>query len=170
MTKNDFCEMIRRESRKLYGVAYSMVRNQQEAEDIVQNVFIKLWDMKEGLDKIGNISSLALKMTKNSCIDTLRKWKFNYPEYDEKSFSEVNCFSSPHEQMVNKEESVLVMNIISDLPPPYKETILMREVEGLSYNEIATMNEMNINSVRVIVCRARQMIREKYNNYERRKN
>ena len=94
MTKNDFCEIVRKESRRLYGVAYRMVRNQQEAEDIVQNVFIKLWDIKDGLDNVANISMLAIKMTKNSCIDTLRKWKFSYPEYDENSFTQESylCF------------------------------------------------------------------------------
>ena len=168
MTKNDFCEIVRKESRKLYGVAYRMVRNQQEAEDIVQNVFIKLWGMKDSLDTVSNISMLAIKMTKNGCIDILRKWKFCNPEYDEKSVDQDNFYCSPHEQMENKEESILVMNIVNDLPPPYKEIILMREIDGLSYSEIAELNEMNINSVRVIVCRARQMIKEKYKSHERR--
>ena len=104
MTKIDFCEIVRKESRKLYIVAYRMVRNQQEAEDIVQNVFIKLWGIKDDLDGVSNISMLAFKMTKNGCIDILRKWKFDNPEYDEKRVNQENLYFSTHEEMVKKEK------------------------------------------------------------------
>ena len=169
MDKNGFNELVRRDNRRLFVMAYRMVKNQQEAEDVVQEVFIKLWKMGEELGKVNNPSFLALKMVRNSCIDILRRWKFLDPDSDKVMLSEKGE-QSPHDGLVDKEEENIVKLIIDGLPSPYREVIVMKEIEGLSYNEIAVLGNNNINSLRVIVSRARQMVRDKYLDYEGRKN
>ena len=62
-------------SRNLYGYAFRILRNQEEAEDAVQEVFIKLWNMGKKLDEYNSIEALAVTMIKNFCIDQLRKKK-----------------------------------------------------------------------------------------------
>ena len=78
MTRTDFNHLIQRQSRKLYGFAFRILRNQEEAEDVVQEIFIKLWKMGEKLDEYKSIDALAITMTKNYCIDLLRKQKHTY--------------------------------------------------------------------------------------------
>ena len=75
MTRDDFNELVRQQSRNLYGYAFRILRNQEEAEDAVQEVFIKLWNLGEKLDKYDKPMALAITITKNLCIDQIRKKK-----------------------------------------------------------------------------------------------
>ena len=75
MTRTDFNDLIQQLSRKLYGFAFRILRNQEEAEDAVQEIFIKLWKMGQKLDEYNSIDALATTMTKNYCIDQIRKQK-----------------------------------------------------------------------------------------------
>src|SRR5450759_1353818 len=75
MTRADFNDLVRQLNRNLYGYAFRILRNQEEAEDAVQEVFIKLWNLGKKLDEYNSIGALATTMIKNFCIDQLRKKK-----------------------------------------------------------------------------------------------
>ncbi|MBP5709304.1 MAG: sigma-70 family RNA polymerase sigma factor [Bacteroidales bacterium] len=163
MTIKEYNGFIDSESRKLYAFAYKMLKNQQESEDIVQNVLVKLWKKRDELDNINNLRTLALTMTKNECIDVLRRWRFSEKsDVDGVAQQEKSDSLSPLENMVSDETKNMMRQIISDLESPYKEIITMREIEGLPYEEIAGMTSLTVNNLRVIVSRARQMIKEEY--------
>ena len=163
MTITEYNGFIDSESRKLYAFAYRMLKNQQESEDIVQNVLVKLWKKRDELDNINNLRTLALTMTKNECIDVLRRWRFSEKsDVDGVAQQEKSDSLSPLENMVSDETKNMMRQIISDLESPYKEMITMREIEGLPYEEIAGMTSLTVNNLRVIVSRARQMIKEEY--------
>ena len=163
MTITEYNGFIDSESRKLYAFAYKMLKNQQESEDIVQNVLVKLWKKRDELDNINNLRTLALTMTKNECIDVLRRWRFSEKsDVDGVAQQEKSNSLSPLENMVSDETKNMMRQIISDLESPYKEIITMREIEGLPYEEIAGMTSLTVNNLRVIVSRARQMIKEEY--------
>ncbi|MBO7522350.1 MAG: sigma-70 family RNA polymerase sigma factor [Bacteroidales bacterium] len=163
MTIKEYNGFIDSESRKLYAFAYKMLKNQQESEDIVQNVLVKLWKKRDELDNINNLRTLALTMTKNECIDVLRRWRFSEKsDVDGVAQQEKSNSLSPLENMVSDETKNMMRQIISDLESPYKEIITMREIEGLPYEEIAGMTSLTVNNLRVIVSRARQMIKEEY--------
>lgn len=163
MTITEYNGFIDSESRKLYAFAYKMLKNQQESEDIVQNVLVKLWKKRDELDNINNLRTLALTMTKNECIDVLRRWRFSEKsDVDGVAQQEKSDSLSPLENMVSDETKNMMRQIISDLESPYKEIITMREIEGLPYEEIAGMTSLTVNNLRVIVSRARQMIKEEY--------
>ncbi len=163
MTIKEYNGFIDSESRKLYAFAFKMLKNQQESEDIVQNVLVKLWKKRDELDNINNLRTLALTMTKNECIDVLRRWRFSEKsDVDGVAQQEKSDSLSPLENMVSDETKNMMRQIISDLESPYKEIITMREIEGLPYEEIAGMTSLTVNNLRVIVSRARQMIKEEY--------
>ena len=163
MTIKEYNGFIDSESRKLYAFAYKMLKNQQESEDIVQNVLVKLWKKRDELDNINNLRTLALTMTKNECIDVLRRWRFSEKsDVDGVAQQEKSDSLSPLENMVSDETKNMMRQIISDLESPYKEIITMREIEVLPYEEIAGMTSLTVNNLRVIVSRARQMIKEEY--------
>jgi RNA polymerase sigma-70 factor (ECF subfamily) len=76
---------------------------------------------------------------------------------------------SPYEQMASNETNEIVRKIISGLAPNFRELVQLREIDGLSYEEIASITGANVNSIRVSVSRARQIIKEEYlkHSYER---
>jgi RNA polymerase sigma factor (sigma-70 family) len=166
MTRIDFENLIQQLSRKLYGFAFSILRNQEEAEDAVQEVFIKLWNMKETLDQYKSIDALAVAMTRNYCIDLIRKQKHYFSvEYNTGDYQNLTS-PSPHEQMENSESGEILGKIIGGLPEMFRIVIKLRDIEGASYEEIAEKTDQNINTLRVTLSRARKIIRDEYKKYQ----
>jgi RNA polymerase sigma factor (sigma-70 family) len=165
MTREAFNDIIHLQYRRLYYVAFRILRNSQEAEDIVQDVFLKMWMMRDKLDKYNDIGALAVTMTRNSSIDMFRKWKKMESNNDNPEILNPGLSSSPHDQLVNSESSGILNEIIDNLPGNYREIVQLREVEGLSYEEIEVRTKISINNLRVILSRARRIIKVKYLNY-----
>jgi RNA polymerase sigma-70 factor (ECF subfamily) len=166
MTRADFNDLVRQLNRNLYGYAFRILRNQEEAEDAVQEVFIKLWNMGGKIDGYNSIAALAATMTKNICIDLIRKKKHIVQEGYEAMELKGQDNSSPYELMDSRESEDILYRIIEELPAIYKDVIKMREIEGLSYEEIANKTKQNINTLRVNLSRARSIIREEFNKYQ----
>lgn len=164
MSRPDFDELVRMHSRSLYGYAYRFLRNQMEAEDAVQEVFIKIWNLGKKLDEYNSIAALAVTMTKNYCIDQIRKKKIIEDDYPKENIQSIN--SSPHKLLEDRESGEIMFSIIEGLPDIYKEVIRLKEIEGFSYEEIAVKTNQNINTLRVNLSRARKLIRDEYNKYQ----
>jgi RNA polymerase sigma-70 factor, ECF subfamily len=166
MNRAGFENLIRQLSRKMYGFAFRFLHNQEEAEDAVQEIFIKLWNLRDRLDDYKSIEALATTMVKNYCIDIIRKQKnmvsSDLSPVDKGDFSSV----SPQEQMENTESGEILNRIISSLPDMYGMILKMRDIEGDSFEEISEKTGQNINTVRVTLSRARKMIREEYIRYD----
>jgi RNA polymerase sigma-70 factor, ECF subfamily len=166
MTRTDFNDLVRQLNRKLYGFAFRILRNQEEAEDAVQEIFIKLWNLGRKLDEYNSIDALAATMIKNYCIDQIRKNRhFVHEEHDNQNIQNINNIS-PYVLMENRESDDILHHIIDQLPVIYKDVIKLREIEGLSYEEIADKTEQNINTLRVTLSRARKIIRDEFNKYQ----
>ena len=166
MTRVDFNDLVRQLNRNLYGLAFRILRNQEEAEDAVQDVFIKLWNMGGKIDEYKSIGALAATMTKNTCIDLIRKKKHIVQEGYEGMELSGQDNSSPYELMASRESEDILYHIIDQLPEIYKEVIKLREIDGMTYEEIADKTKQNINTLRVTLSRARKMIREEFNKYQ----
>jgi len=165
MIRTDFENLVHNISRNLYGLAYRILRDQEASEDAVQEVFIKLWRMRTRLTEYESVHALAATMIKNHCIDHLRKQKYIKPD-DIAAFGLYHDSGpSPQEQLERSEISNLMLKIINDLPDIYKEVIQLRDIEELSYEEIAEKTGQNINTLRVNLSRARKIVREKYKKY-----
>ena len=162
MTRLEFNNHVLQLSRKLYLVAFRFLKSREEAEDAVQEVFIRLWNKKEKLGEYHSVEALATTTIKNYCIDQLRKIK---PIRIEEKLNQVVVNReepSPQEQLEKVESAELLYIIIARLPEIYREIIMKREIEGLSYEEIALTTNQNINTLRVNLSRARKMIRDEY--------
>ena len=143
-------------------MAFRIIRNRQDAEDVVQDVFVKMWSMGEKLDGYKDAGALAVTITRNNCIDMLRKMKYIDGNVSAYTVRDSGLSPSPHDQLEKNEISVSLTRIIDDLPSHYREIIKLREIDGLSYEEISQMTSININSLRVNLSRARRMIRDEY--------
>ena len=152
---------------KLFRFAKRMLNNYQEAEDVVQDVFLKLWSRKESMSDYRNIEAFAMTMTRNLCIDKLKSKKWKENEIDEK-FQDVE--KETPQSIYEMTESVQKIHmIINSLPDQQKEVIQLRDIEHLDFDEIADISGLSINNIRVILSRTRKKIRDemiKLNSYE----
>jgi RNA polymerase sigma factor (sigma-70 family) len=166
MTRTGFDELIRLHSRKLYGFAFRILRNQEEAEDAVQETFLKLWKMKDKLDDFKSIEAFATTMIRNYCIDLVRKQKTLMITDISSSDIQHHTSLSPHEEMERSESGAILEKIIEGLPEIYGIVLKMRDIDGESFEEISEKTRQNINTVRVTLSRARKMIRDLYIRYD----
>lgn len=165
MSRPEFDVLIQQLSRKLFSYAFRIIRNQEEAEDVVQEVFIKLWAMGPKLDEYKSIDALATTITKNYCIDLIRRHKHNSSEDLSIDNFQSLTSQSPHEELENREAGEILQMIIADLPEGYRDIIRLRDIDGNSFEEIAGITHQNINTLRVTLSRARKAIRDQYIKY-----
>ncbi|MFO7621611.1 MAG: RNA polymerase sigma factor [Bacteroidales bacterium] len=165
MNRADFNRIILQLSRKLYVYAYRILNDQQEAEDAVQEVSVKLWKMRDRLDQYESIEALTTTMVRNYSIDQLRRRKNIEFEYINTHVQYPESTPSPQELMERTESYNIISEIIEKLPPVHREMIRLRDIDGLSYEEISVKTSQNINNIRVILSRARKSVRDDYKKY-----
>jgi RNA polymerase sigma-70 factor (ECF subfamily) len=161
MIARDFKTNILPISNKLLRFATHFLKNGDEAKDAVQDVFLKLWQKRDELEKIENIEAYALQMTKNRCLDLIRANKTTpiSAETDRKIKEEP---VDAHLQLEFSESANQIKKIINKLPDLQRTVMFMRDIEQFSYDEIAEATELQINAIRVNLSRARKKVRDEF--------
>lgn len=147
-------------SDRIYRMAYRIMGNREEAEDTVQEVYIKLWGMRKELDKYNSIEALSIRITRNLCLDLLRRRKISLEAMKSERLKEDNYSETPFSYLEKKEEREVVLLLIAALPEPQRSLVHLRHLEEKEYDEIAEMVNMNVNAIRVSISRARKQMRE----------
>ena len=150
-----------------------MLHDNDEAQDAVQEVFLKLWNYRNKLDSIKNIEAFAMKITKNWCIDRLKSRKPVYIESYNRSFDFQKEENNPHDILESTDTMKELNDIMRKLPEQQRMIIQLRDVEGYEFEEIADIMNINVNTVRVNLSRARNKIKDillNINEYEFKKN
>ncbi|HBC78030.1 MAG TPA: RNA polymerase subunit sigma-70 [Bacteroidales bacterium] len=163
MTKTEFNNLVITIGRKLYGNAYRILRDKEGSEDAVQEVFVKLWKMNAKIDEYESVEALAVTMVRNYCIDQIRRQKFQEPAGNNSFSLYQDPQPSPLEKLESSEMTAIMHSIINGLPQIYREIIQLRDIEELSYEEIADKTGQNINTLRVNLSRARKNVRDEFN-------
>lgn len=156
---------------KLYRLAKRLLNNIPEAEDAVQEVFLRLWTKREILKEYRSIEAFALTITKNLCLDRLKSKGYKTDELTLNHEKMGN--SNPYTWMELKDSYEKIQMIIQSLPEQQRLVIHLRDIEEYELEEIAEITELNMNTVRVNLSRARKKVRElliKTYNYEFAKN
>jgi RNA polymerase sigma-70 factor (ECF subfamily) len=146
-------------SPRLLRFAGRMLANQEDARDVLQDVYLKLWLMREKLDSYRSLEALSMTMIKNACIDQLRKRKpfFQHNEAIEDEFSE----SGDVEELFTSNESYTsVLEMVNKLPEQQKAIIHLKDIEGYSTEEVMEIMGITANTLRVNLSRARMKLRE----------
>ncbi|MBX3043496.1 MAG: RNA polymerase sigma factor [Candidatus Kapabacteria bacterium] len=147
---------------KLFRFAKRLMQDHEEAEDLLQDVMVKLWVNRAELSKKSSVEAFAMAVTKNLCIDRFRSKQYQYSNtgIDAAELDLSDRGISPHARAEQLEAVELVHRAIDSLPPSLKSVIELRDLQGLSYQEIADVMSMNINTLKVNLSRARKKIRE----------
>lgn len=164
MKQQEFLTAVLPFKDKLYRLAKRLLVSKDEAEDAVQEIYLKLW---KGKDKIGaykNPEAFAMTMTKNYCLDRLKSKQASNLKIVHNNFQN----SQNIEREVEANDGVeMVFEIMESLPEQQRMILQLRDVEQYEYAEIAEMLESNETAIRVALSRARKTVREemikKYN-------
>lgn len=160
MKSTEFKLLVMPYSSRLYRMAFRLMNNREEAEDIVQEVYIKLWGMRNELMKYNSIEALSIRITRNLCLDQLRRRKVNHGALKAERLKEEGHSATPVENLEKKEEAELIHTLIAALPEPQRSLVHLRHLEEKEYEEISEMVNMNVNAIRVSISRARKQMRE----------
>lgn len=153
----EFKETIFPLKDKLFRFAKQFVKRDDEAADLVQDTFLKLWNKREKLSEIRNPETFAMTMIKNASIDRLRKRKT--VRMDELK-SDPENHHTPLDSLTQNEAYSQALSAIKTLNKKQQELISLRDIEGYEYSEIEEITGLSINNIRVNISRARNTIRE----------
>ena len=146
---------------KLFRLALRITFDRAEAEDVVQDTMIRVWNKREEWTQFGSIEAYCLTVAKNLAIDRSQKKEAQNveltPEMEEESE-----ISGPYDQLVNNERMSIIHRLINELPEKQRLIMQLRDIEGESYKEIAKILDLTEEQVKVNLFRARQKVKQRY--------
>lgn len=165
--KNDVLPM----KDKLFRLAFRITLNQQDAEDVVQESLIKIWNRREQWDEIESLEGWAMTIARNMALDVLRRQDTHRTVSLDDQLSPIPQPSSPvtntpYEQMMEKERIAMVRNLMNSLPEKQRTAMQLRDFEDKSYKEIAAIMQISEDQVKINIFRARQYIKKAYDSLQ----
>lgn len=156
MNNSQFSSRILTLSDMLFRLARSILKNEVEAEDAVQNLNLKLWEKRHLLENVDNVQAFAMRSMRNLCIDIVRQQK-----YTEEVKNDI-IYDAPDPYLLMEQMDMVsrIRIMIDSLPELQRTIIRLRDVEGFELTEIAEITSISQNAVMVNLSRARQKIRE----------
>ena len=144
-----------------YNLARWLTRDDQNAEDIVQDAYLRALKAFDGF-RDGDARSWLLRIVRNTFYTSLERNRTNEwtTTFDEEIHTTPNQASNPEALLVQSVDDELLKNALQDLPPQFREVMVMRELEGLSYREIATISGVPVGTVMSRLARARRRLQE----------
>ena len=161
-----FHEIVDRYQAKVYSIIYGILRNRNDAEDIAQQVFAKIYFSIKNFDFRSSLLTWIYKITVNECYDYLRKKRVRKLVYESDFTAEDSLRMENSEPAMDLKPPVdvqlaqhdLVTKLLSKISEEDRSLILLKEVEGHSVEELSQMTGMNENTIKVKLFRARQKL------------
>lgn len=161
MDASEFKSMFLPHNRRMYCTAWRLAGNAQEAEDLVQEAYLKLWTKRDSLTGIDNAEAYCVTLVKHLFYDDRRR---KHPKTDDSPPDNLNIAddSDTARNLEQSDETSHVKRLIESLPAQQRQIITMRDVDDLSYDEIETRTGICGTNIRVLLSRARKRIREQF--------
>ena len=150
----------------LYRLALRITLKHEEAQDIVQDTLIKVWNKRDEWDSIASIEAYSLTICRNLALDELKLRDNQNESIDSIPLGTPDHGNDPYEQMQQKDRIDLVRRMVNALPEKQRSCIQLRDFEGKPYKEIADILGISEDQVKVNIFRARQAIKKKYQEIE----
>lgn len=161
----DFRSDILPHRDRLYRLALLLTAHSAEAEDIVQETMIRAWERRSEWNTIHNIGAWLNQICRNLALDYKKRaatQALHLSASEQETSTYKTSSGNPDTLLDGRESYSLLSNLISQLAPPQDDIVRMREIEGLSYRDIASALGLTEDQVRVHLHRARQNLRERY--------
>lgn len=151
---------------ELYRLALRITQNPAEAEDTVQETFIKVWNRRDEWDAIESIEAFCLTVCRNLALDKQRRMDNQAASLDaDYDPADRSASADPEQQAIQRNRVELVRAIIDTLPEKQRTCMQLRDIEGKSYRDIATILGITEQQVKVNIFRARQTVRERFQRF-----
>jgi len=160
MTAADFKEKYMPYHRKMFRIACRLLEDDKDAEDVVQDAYIKLWNKRDELSHVENTESYCFVLTRNLCLDFLRvKNKYHMQSADDIPVPEEEVLINEIEKM---DEISHIEFLMAQLPEQQRKIIRLRHFDNYSNEEIENIMGLSSVNTRVLLSRARKRIKELY--------
>lgn len=154
----------------LFRLALRITINSAEAEDVVQETMIKVWNRRNDWANIDSIEAFCLTTCRNLALDKTRKMANQTASIDDSGHTEtpdLSHSSNPEEQAIGRDRITLVRRLVDSLPEKQRTAMQLRDFEGKSYKEIAAIMGISEEQVKVSIFRARQTVKRKFEETDR---
>lgn len=159
MDQNEFRLFVKANQSKIFRYAMNLLQKEEDSKDIVQEVLIKIWDRRDEMGKIENLDGWMFTVTRNMCIDRIRARKTHLDINTQIQVEDKQ--DNPHEKTSKNQLMNLIKKLINEMPDKQKLVIHLRDIEGLTYDEIAQTCGIPLAQVKVNLHRARLNLKEK---------
>ena len=147
---------------ELFRLALRITLNRAEAEDIVQDTLIKVWNHRFEWENIESIEAFSLTVCRNLSLDRIKKKENTNDSLEDVKIAEPLSLSNPQDRMIAEDKINLVKQIVDGLPEKQRSCIQLRDFEGKTYKEIAEILEITEEQVKINIFRARQTVKQRY--------
>lgn len=158
--KRRFRKIVKANQDRLYSTAVHMLGGSGEAEEVVQDVFIKLWEHLETLEE-ARVTPWLIRVTRNACLDLLRRRQVQLAYAVGNGQTDVVEVQNPEQAFSAAGLRAQLRDSIEALEEPFRSLILLREVEGFSYADIGEALSLSETQVKVYLHRARRKLRHR---------
>lgn len=148
---------------ELYRLALRITLSREEAEDVVQDTMIKVWSNRDRWQEIDSIEAYCLTICRNLSLDALRRKDNQHQSIDEEDIrTSPLSTQNLQEDIIQKDHLQIVRRLVDALPEKQRSCMQLRDFEGKTYKEIAAILDISEEQVKVNIFRARQTIKQKY--------
>lgn len=147
----------------LFRLALRITMNRADAEDVVQETMIRVWNRRDEWEQIESMEAFCLTICRNLSLDKLRRMDNHAETLSASHDPQDNSYgANPEEQIVQRDRVMMVKRLIEQLPEKQRSCVQLRDIEGKSYKDIATIMNISEEQVKVNIFRARQTIKEQF--------
>lgn len=155
---------------QLYRLALRITLNTAEAEDIVQDTLIKVWNRRDTWDQIDNIEAFCFTVCRNLALDSIKRHGNQNTTLDDKESEQADSAYNPSDQTIVNDQINVVRRIVDSLPEKQRSCIQLRDFEGKTYKDIAQILGITEEQVKVNIFRGRQTIKQRFEKLDNFKN
>ena len=160
-----FEELMAGQESRMYAIALRMMGNREDAQDCAQEAMVRIYRAMSAFKGQSSLATWIYRITMNTCLDELRRKK-NRPSTSldnllDQGWSPSDGDNSPERRAIQSETRKTLAGAIRDLPEDMRSSIVLRDVQGYSYDEIAQMLDVNVGTIKSRISRGREKLREK---------
>lgn len=152
---------------KLFRLALRITLNREEAEDVVQEALMKVWNNRAKWQELENIEAYSLAIARNLSLDHIKRADNQNGSLEDEQAEQADNSETPSEQMIQRDKLDIVRRIIGGLPEKQRSCLQLRDIEGKPYKEIAEILAITEDQVKVNIFRARQTVKQRFQQYDR---
>ena len=166
--QSHFKKLYHEYKKLVFNVALNYLQNIEDAEEITQDVFVKVYNSLENFNQKSSYKTWIYRITINQCLDFIKQknsqkrfFIFGKKSQNEQEYLNTTTFEHPGILMENKEEAAILFEVINTLTENQKTAFLLSKLDGLSNPEISAIMQLSISSVESLIFRAKAALQEK---------